>query len=329
MRPHVVSLILLLALCQEGQAAIDDWQPIVVDRPLRDPSITTCADGSYLLSGTVGQQDNEGTITWANNEGVVVWHSMDLSTWKSLGPVWRFSKANADRKNAWGWTYQQQVTGPARGDLGHAATGVVVHQQGDRWYLSYAINHLHNGLLVAKEPQGPYEPLAGRFHSDKARFGDTPTRSNRHSPHSFFLMGDAGLFTHNTGSWWVWGSGWIAPLSEDLQQWQAHPIDLQSRISGWPNPAGPTYSRPSGAQLVAIDGRIVFLFAAWQVRAGTAHHDTFISLADDLAGPFSAPRLLIPDGAQAHAFQTPAGWRIAALHDQAPASARFSITDLP
>jgi hypothetical protein len=319
MRPCLPLLLVV------GLAALDAPRPIQVERPLLDPAITYDADSAtYYLTGTVGTPTPTGGVDFQRNDGAYLWSSRDGQTWQDLGRVWDYSNGGQKHPIAW-YVRLQPIAAGADGRLGHAVTAPSLHHIGKAWYLVYGKNRLQSGVLKADRPQGPYTPVVSKVPGTDSKHGLKEHANESHL--SFLLPGDPALFRDGADTWLVGGPGWIVPLTPELDRWTAPPRFLATAIPGWPNlELPPSLGDEAGAQVFRHQGRIYWTFAA---RQGTGTYDTWICRADQLAGPFTAPRLLIPGGGQARFHTDATGLHAACMHDGAPVTLRIDDKDLP
>ena len=257
--------------------------------PLRDPAIVRAADGAYYLTGTHGINSLDPQhADFQNNDGVRLWKSADLKTWEAVGLVWDLSKTGGRDLRKSGWQAHLRSV-PGRPDLpwSRGVTAPELHFIKKTWWIVFTLNDQAVGLLRSKtgSPAGPYEEV-GRLNN-------------------YFLGGDGSLFEDSDGAvYFVWGGGWIARMKDDLSDVAEPPRDLRLAIAGnLDNDALGQQLGHRGAFVYKKGDTYRLVYAAWNRRGAQGHFDTLVCEAKSLAGPFSPPRVLIPDGGQATVFR--------------------------
>jgi len=256
---------------------------------LRDPQIARAADGSYYLIGTTKINTLEPKhADFQNNDGVRLWKSKDLKTWDEVGLVWDLSKTGGRDGRKSGWqAHLRSVPDQPDKEWSRGVTAPELHFIKGGWWIVFTLNDHDIGLLKSKteKPEGPYEEV-GRL-------------SNR------FLGGDGSLFQDSDGKvYFVWGAGYLAPMKEDMSDTAKEPVSLRLAIEGYPQAEALRHQRGErGAFLSKAGDGYRFVYAAWNLRDGKGHFDTLACESKSLYGPYSAPRVLIPDGGQATFFR--------------------------
>ena len=290
-----ITVFLLMGVAFTAQAG-EVGQPDT-GAPLRDPQIAYDAAGeTYYMTGTTRVNSLDPRYAdLQNNDGVRLWKSRDLKEWEEVGLVWDLSKTGGRDARKGGWqAHLRTVPGRPEKEWSRGVTAPELHFVKGDWWIIFALNDQDIGLLksASGKPEGPYQEI-GRI-------------SNR------FLGGDGSLFedSPSAGSgkdgevYMVWGGGYIAPMKEDMTDIAEEPKSLQIAIEGYPSqkPA-PNQMGERGAFVFKDGDTYHYVYAAWNLRDGAGHFDTFICEADSLFGPYSKPRLLIPDGGQAMVFR--------------------------
>ncbi len=292
MNKQLLATTAIVALLMSGRlfcCAAETIKP-GIGTALRDPQIAWDAVGeTYYLTGTTRINSLDPRYAdFQNNDGVRLWKSEDLEEWKEVGLVWDLSKTGGRDAQKGGWqAHLRAVPGRPEKEWSRGVTAPELHFVKGNWWIIFALNDQDIGLLksASGKPEGPYDEV-GRL-------------SNR------FLGGDGSLFEDSNGAvYMVWGGGYIAPMKEDMTDIAEEPKSLQIAIEGYPaeEPA-PNQMGERGAFVFRDGGAYHYVYAAWNLRDGEGHFDTFICQAQSLFGPYSKPRLLIPDGGQATVFR--------------------------
>ncbi len=279
-------------------AAAHTVEPLTfpVEGHLKDPSIVRAEDpaasgtgGAYFLTGTTNINTLDPRYAeFQNNDGVRLWKSKDLKEWEDVGLVWDLSKTGGRDAKKSGWqAHLRAVPGQPDKTWSRGVTAPELHFVRGNWWIIFALNDQVIGLLksTSGKPEGPYEEIC--------------RISNR------FLGGDGSLFEDSDGKvYMVWGGGYIAPMKEDMTDIAGDPRSLQMAIEGYPSeePA-PNQMGERGGFIFKDGDTCHYVYAAWNLRDGEGHFDTFICEAESLFGPYSKPRLLVPDGGQATVFR--------------------------
>lgn len=313
-KPSLVVLLAMLSTLCFGQGhrpevalSTRQVQPIV-DTPLRDPAICRGPDGTYYLTGTSATAGD-----FLNNEGIRLWKSRDLLRWEPVGKVWDLAKDAQSR-----WMRRRGVPPgdpdalPVRG----IAAPEIHYLKGTFW-IPYGMSHGGTGLLKSKtgKAEGPYQDLG-----------------------LITLNGfDPSLFEDDGKVYYVFGEGWIAPLTEDMTRLaeapvllRPEPLKIQKGYCGQKDLPAFTDHNPTvgshGAFLFKEHGLYHLCAARPNNRlSGTAVHDTFVATSPNLMGPYSEIDMLIPHGGQTTVFRddngnlygTFGGDKMAVFHDRA------------
>jgi xylan 1,4-beta-xylosidase len=282
--------ILAAAVCVAASASA----ALAADQPkLRDPQIARTPDGTYCLTGTTCTNSLDPRYAdFQNNDGVRLWKSKDLKTWEAVGLVWDLSKTGGRDYRKSGWqAHLRSVPGQPDKAWSRGVTAPELHFVKGGWWIVFALNGQDIGLLksTSGKPEGPYEEV-GRL-------------SNR------FLGGDGSLFQDSDGKvYLVWGGGYIAPMKEDMSDIAEDPKALQMAIEGYPSEEPSENQMGERGAFVCRDGDVYrYVYAAWTLRDGSGHFETFACEAKSLFGPYSKPKVLIPDGGQATIFRAADG----------------------
>ena len=284
-----VRLLLALALvmtvfqgfrCEAAQMNREDQSvKPVLDVPLRDPSVCRGPDGTYYLTGTLSEGDR-GT-DFHNNPGIKVWKSADMETWEEVGLVWDLSE-DPDVWQMWGRMWHNIPETPDS-PLARGVQAPEIHYLRDTFWIAYSMNGQGTALLrsTSGEAEGPYEQV-----------GRITTRG-----------GHASMFEDEGGMvYWVWGEGWIAKMRDDMRG-LAEPPRLLRPDPGEKHGMAPLRVGASGAFLFKHAGKYHLTCADYTERlGGSACHDTFVASADDIFGPYSPRRLMVPHGGPTTVF---------------------------
>lgn len=274
------------------------------DTPMRHVSVAKAADGNYYLTGTVAAQRDSSNKSdpsdFQNNDGIFLWKSPDLKTWEPLGQVWSIER-DAPKSAASAWQLERRVNPDApQGSLARGMTAPELHRIGDGWFVTYSMNGQGTGLLKSEsgKPEGPYRDL-GRITPDG---------------------GSASIFQDKDGAvYWLWGSGWIARMKDDLTGLADEPRRM---ITGHETAAKydkghkhqMNYSplRPEGFFMTRNPkGELLVYFSVANERLGGLTRDTLGMVAETPYGPYSVPLLThekpiaIEHGGEVTVFQGP------------------------
>lgn len=300
----------LIGLASMAKAATPDrdWPSVLVnpilDVPMRDTAITRGPDGSYYLTGTLGEPDFE------NSRVIKLWKSTDLKKWDEVGVVWDISKAENLRNEDGGALWQSFMRFvPGRPEGEQYCRGIKqpeLHQVGKDWYICYSINDQGTGLIKSTtgKPEGPYRHHARITDrgAHPSMFWDDPAQG-----------GDGAVY-------WLTDGGWIAKLTDDLTSLAERPRllqpkpELRNRVqSGMPvsmegSPWMSDYPRQVGSRGVFMfkaDGRYYLTAADDNPRLGVVCDDTFIAYSDKVYGPYSHRFPMVPHGGGITVFQGP------------------------
>jgi beta-xylosidase len=282
-----------------------------IREPLRDAAVCAAGDRGFYLTGTVATTlPGETAPSFENCRGVKVWKSSDLKSWEEVGLVWDLWKDPVDPKkgNPVGWqTELLPVPGLPSGVRARGMTAPRLAFDGSRFW----ITHSMNGYAAAAMPgtadvRGPYAGLLPLVEA-----GGAPTARS-----------DATLFLDTDGTrYLVWGGGCIARLKspEELMKLPDSETGVEAPVHYLPaltedfagDDAMPDRGAPYGPALFVDQGRYRFIFTATTLRNGAAHEDAYLCEAGRLLGPYSKPRLLIPDAGRCVPFRGPDGsWRL-------------------
>jgi beta-xylosidase len=264
-------------------------QAFPVEGHLKDPSAALAEDRTYYLTGTTDINTLDPRhADFQNNDGVRLWKSKDLKTWEEVGLAWDLSKTGGRDPRKGGWqAHLRAVPGQPDKEWSRGVTAPELHFVKGGWWIVFALNDQDIGLLksASGKPEGPYEEV-GRI-------------GNR------FLGGDGSLFEDSDGRvYLVWGGGYVAPMKDDMSDIVEEPKALQLAIEGYPSEEPSENQTGERGAFVFRDGDVYrYLYAAWHLRDGAAHFDTLVCEAKSLFGPYSKPKVLIPDGGQATVFR--------------------------
>ncbi len=289
--PTLAAAAVLAACISTAQAAEPKTYP--VEGNLKDPAIVAAPEGAYYLTGTTRINSLDPRHSdFQNNDGVRMWKSADLKTWEDVGLVWDLSKTGGRDYRKSGWqAHLRSVPGQPDKAWSRGVTAPELHFVKGAWWIVFALNGQDIGLLksTSGKPEGPFEEV-GRL-------------SNR------FLGGDGSLLEDGDGKvFLVWGGGYIAPMKEDMSDIAEDPKSLQLAIQGYPAEEPATNQMGERGAFLYKDGDTYrYVYCAWNLRDGQSHFDTFVCEAKNLHGPYSKPRLLVPDGGQAMLFKDAAG----------------------
>jgi beta-xylosidase len=281
-------LLLMAAALAAGSRAVEPAGR-GFDVPLRAASICRAPDGVYYLTGTTKINTRAPKYAdFQNNDGVRLWKSADLKTWEPVGLVWDLSKTGGRDAEKSGWqAHLRSVPGQPDREWSRGVTAPELRRVKGTWWIVFALNDQDIGLLKSRsgKPEGPYEEI-GRLN-------------NR------FLGGDGSLFEDTDGKvYLVWGGGYIARMRDDMSDVAEEPKALQTLIQGYPIEEPAENQMHERGAFVFKDGKTYrYIYAAWHMRDGKAHFDTLACEAKALLGPYSKPKVLIPDGGQAAVFR--------------------------
>lgn len=283
----------------------------LLDVPLRDASICRGGDGHYYLVGTQGVKRPDGTLDFQNSLTLKIWTSEDCVNWKELTTAWDltdptiYNPYDQNGKNRWMQFYRID---PDDIDAGYVRgiTSPEIHFLKGTYWIPFALNNQETGLLksVRGKPGGPYEnvalnPEAFTFESN----GRITTRG-----------GSPSLFEDDDGSvYFVWGSGWIARMNEEMTRLAERPHLLQCEPN---SPFGdyPMFVGKSGAHLFKANGKYHLTAMDINPRLNKAPcRDTFVAVSDKLRGPYTPRELMIPHGGQITVFKDGEGRLNAAM----------------
>jgi beta-xylosidase len=266
------------------------------DLPLRDIAICRGGDKTCYLTGTVASRKDEGgrmkdqKADFQNNDGIYLWKSPDLKTWTPLGKIWDIEKDGA----AWARQYRVPGDNPVSADFCRAVTAPEIHYADNTFYIPYSINGRGTGLLKSEtgKAEGPYRDL-GRITA----IGESPS-----------------LFVDDDGkSFWLWGKGLqraelnagktaIAGPVVDQFQDIVPPKNMRSSatIDLW------DVTAPSLFTATPKNGekRYYLTFSTVTQCQGRANRDAAMAEADSLAGPWTGPMRMIPNGGQTSVVMT-------------------------
>lgn len=293
MRTGILLAALLAAFTLAAHAA-EVIKPEIGER-LGDAAVTFVpnsaeggAGGTYYLTGTTDINTLDPKFSdFQNNDGVRLWKSQDLKTWEEVGLVWDLSKTGGRDAKKGGWqAHLRSVPGQPEKAWSRGVTAPELHFVKGAWWIVFALNDQDIGLLKSEGgPEGPYIEI-GRLSN-------------------CFLGGDGSLFQDSDGKvYLVWGGGYIAPMKDDMSDIAEHPKSLQLAIEGYPAEEPATNQLGERGAFVYKDGETYrYVYCAWNLRDGQGHFDTLVCEANALHGPYSKPRLLVPDGGQAMLFK--------------------------
>ncbi len=270
-------------------------QELVPARPLfeehlRDPAITRAPNGVYYLTGTLGiaskavgfPSQTSGEVDFANTLGIWMWKSTDLKAWTPLGKVFDMEVCG-DQGNQMRWTqyFRLNPDHPA-GPRVRGVQSPELHFVGGLPYIAFAMSGGGTGLLRSSsgKAEGPYV-----MHARLTTLGQTPS-----------------LFQDDDGSnYWLWDGGWIAKLSDNLTELVEQPRFLrptiESTLGDFPLQVG-----YQGAFIFKFGGRYHLVASELTTRLGAVCHDTFVSEAKSIYGPYGPRRMMIPHGGQVTLF---------------------------
>lgn len=247
--------------------------PIPVVRPLfevglRDTMVTRGPDHTYYLTGTIGPDFMRA------NEGIRVWKSRDLKNWEPLGLVWSIERDG---------TWQKQWT-TKNGQRRRAVWAPEIHFIKGNFYLAYCVTGLGTGLLKSAtgKAEGPYIP---------ATASDAPLTKGI----------DASLFVDDDGVvYFVWGSGWIARLKDDLSGLAEEPVHLRcepaDRDPEHHHPARPC--RDSEFDHIGYEGAFIFKAnGRYYLSGAERYYERYHCMTAEsptLRGPYSARYVSVP-----------------------------------
>ncbi len=279
------------SLTPEEHRARYDFRRVspLLDTPMIDAAVTAGPDGVYYLTGTTGTERPDGTVDFTVNDGIRLWASTDLKEWRALGLVAPLTLVKA----------KEDDLGLVRaGRCANEFEGLIapeIHHVHGKWYLTYALKPWGTGLLVSAsgKPEGPYRDLGlmTKYGKDASIFVDD-------SP----APGGGGRV------YWVFGGGWIARMKEDMTGLAEKPRLIQPAAADKPNSPGSIILQvgQGGAFLFKKDEVYHLLAAGIHGRIGVPCHDTWVSTARSLDGPWSQRKVAVAHGGQATMFEGPA-----------------------
>jgi beta-xylosidase len=262
-----------------------------VEKHVQDPHIARAEDGTYYLTGTTDINTFDPKYAdFQNNDGVRLWKSKDLKTWEDAGLVFDLSKARGQfaqyTKGRW-IEHLRAVPSQPDKPWSRGVTAPEIHRVKDNWWIVFALNDQDIGLLKSKTgaPEGPYEEV-GRLTN-------------------LFLGGDGSLFEDSDGKvYFVWGEGYIAPMKDDMSDIADKPKSLQMAIAGFPQKSPlPDQTGARGATIYKEGGTYRFVYSAWNRRDGKGRFDTVVCESKSLLGPYSKPKMLVPDAGPVSVFR--------------------------
>lgn len=247
------------------------------DTGLRDTMVTRGPDHTYYLTGTIGPD------FMTANEGIRLWRSRDLKTWEPLGLVWSIERDG---------TWQKQWT-TKNGQRRRAVWAPEIHYLKGNFYLAYCVTGLGTGLLKSAtgRPEGPYVCATAQ---------DAPLTTGI----------DASIFVDDDGAaYFVWGSGWIARLKDDLSGLAEPPVRLRCE----PADRDPEHHHPNRPcrenELDHIGFEGAFLFKAngrYYLSGAERYYERYHCMTAEsatLRGPYSARYVSVPYGGHNNCFQ--------------------------
>jgi hypothetical protein len=248
------------------------------DTPMRHVSVARAEDGNYYLTGTLSK-DGKGE-DFQNNDGIFLWKSPDLKIWEPLGQVWSIGK-DAPKSPASAWQLERRVNPDSPdGPLARGMTAPELHRIGDGWFVTYSMNGQGTGLLKSEsgKPEGPHRDL-GRITPD----GGSP---------SMFQDKDGAVY-------WLWGSGWIARMKDDLTGLADAPRRILTGHEtvakydkGHKHQMNFSPVRPEGFFMSRNPkGELIVYFSASNERLGGLTRDTLGMVAETPYGPYGVPLL--------------------------------------
>ncbi len=251
-----------------------------LDFPMRDVSVCKGHDDWFYLTGTTGYPQWD-----TRNDGIWVWRSPDLKKWERIGKVWDLSKDG---------TWQKTETAPKtkdknenkRLDIAIWAPEICYHRK--TYWISYGISRGGTGLLKSTTGMiaGPYEDM-GQITQDGF---------------------DASLFIDKEVAYWVYQDGRIARMKNDMKGLAEEPnavLPLMINDSGRRDVNAQRQQRRIGTRaafLTRINGRYMMFCAEPFNRFGVRTDDVFVASAENIKGPYSARRLVLPHGGQSMLF---------------------------
>ena len=271
-----------------------------IGEPLRDASICRGPGGTFYLTGTTKINTLEPEhADFQNNDGVRLWTSEDARSWEDAGLVWNFATDPefSGKNYAVGiWQTHMQIV-PGRPDLGwcHGATSPEIHYLRDTFWILFSMNDKWVGLLKSKtgEAEGPYEEV-----------GQLDLKRSLGADGSFFVDDGPAEEGAKPPVYLVWGEGYIARMEDDMSGLAEKPRSLQMTVEGYPMVQGAdSRCGARGASLFKRERSYYLTFAAWNLRGGRGYLDTLICRSESIYGPYSEPRIMVPDGGQASVWK--------------------------
>ncbi len=277
-------------------------QPLI-GHPLRDPSICRGPDGMYYLTGTDGTSISGDGVDFDNNDGIRIWKSGDLRDWELAGkvfdiglPVMKHPDDSPGGRQGW---RRRPVAKPGMADapVVRGVQAPEIHYLRDTFWIAYSMGGLDTALLksASGKAEGPYVEWSvmdlGAMHGGSG----SATRMT-------FKGGSPSLFADDDGSvYWLYGSGSIAKLKEDLTGFAEGPRKLlchnPDKAMDYPLEVG-----AGGYHLTKHKGKYYLFAADFVTRAGESCEDVYVAWSDNVYGPYSERRWSIPHCGQTTVF---------------------------
>jgi beta-xylosidase len=262
------------------------------DVNIRDVHAMCSPDGTYYYTGSVLDRPGE----------LVVWKSADMKTWEEMKPLWTMENVYSDPK----WpadSAAKPFASLSKVERGRAETfwGTEIHFFKNTFWIEFRFSG-HNGkasgtgLLrsTTGKAEGPYESLG---------------RITKTGPCSLFVDDDGSVYL-------IAGFGGLLKLKPDMSGVVSEDESRSLRLNEFPD--GGVAGDDTGSRMVKIAGKYVLLTIDWggtstmhlSKPAGGRHYGTYdvdYSVADNITGPYSRPRIAIPHGGHGNIFRDKAG----------------------
>ncbi|MFP4382333.1 MAG: family 43 glycosylhydrolase [Candidatus Sumerlaeia bacterium] len=265
------------------------------DIPLRNPKITPVKnDGEtiYYLTGTAGTKRPDGTMDFMNNDGVYLWKSTDLEHWESLGRVASIGMEN-NLVGSHPFHPMSYFFSPPDSLEPLYTRGIISPKlykiKGDFWIV-FSMSRQKVGILksTSGKPEGPYElwgPVKG--HGTKAFLLDCGIGSENNTDAYLFAY-DPSLYVEDDGGVYVvFGPGWIAPLSDDMQTITERPVLLNLAGASTQSMSAGLSAGKGGCMLNKKDG-------LYYLHAETPWGDLVRMVSEKRNGPYAGPQIVFP-----------------------------------
>lgn len=257
---------------------------------IRDPQILLADNGFYYLTGTTSKDGLRAP-------GLRLFRSADLRHWEPLGDehgvVWYCDES--------AWTSKPFTVRNGERSLSvHDFWAPEIHFVNGNYYIPFCMFSGGSGMLrsVSGKPEGPYEDVVGRLHE---------------------WAGDPSLFVDDDGSAWMhlgFGPTQLVRMKDDMSGFAGDPFVI--------GPHDSAILGHEGGYIAQILGKYVLFYTTLNGEEEAerkakprphnyATYDFVYCWADDLRGPYSAPRIFAPHGGHGAVFHAKDGQLMATM----------------